>query len=76
MGKRLLGCAIGVLFNGATMNSIVSSGQGGGKTIALKLVVDAWLILGALSAAVLMGGLGGFIPAVNAMRLKPLESLR
>jgi ABC-type antimicrobial peptide transport system permease subunit len=72
----LIGCAIGLLFNGATMNSIVSSGQGGGKTIALKLVVDGWLLLGALSAAVLMGGLGGFIPAFNAMRLKPLESLK
>jgi putative ABC transport system permease protein len=72
----LLGCAIGACFHGYTMNSIVSAGQGGGKSIALKLVVDGWLILGGLCAAVLMGGVGGFIPAVNAMRLKPLESLR
>ncbi len=72
----LIGCAIGACFNGYTMNSIVSSGQGGGKSIALKLVIDGWLILGGLSAAILMGGVGGLIPAVHAMRLKPLESLR
>ena len=58
------------------MNSIVSSGQGGGTSIALKLVIDGWLVFGGLSAAVLMGGVGGLIPAVSAMRLKPLELLR
>ncbi len=72
----IVGCALGYLVNGATANSIVSSGQGGGKSIALKLVVDLWIILGGLSASMVMGALGGLIPSLNAMRLRPLESLR
>src|SRR5262249_52687114 len=35
----LIGCALGYLCDGWTATSIISSGQGGGKTVVLKLVV-------------------------------------
>ena len=42
----------------------------------LKLVVDAnTLTLGCL-LALAMGALGGLLPAVSAVRLRPLEALR
>jgi putative ABC transport system permease protein len=72
----LIGCAVGSLCNGWTATSIVGSGQGGGKSVVLKLVVD-WRILAAgMGFSLIMGTLGGLIPALSAMRLRALESLR
>jgi putative ABC transport system permease protein len=72
----ILGCALGSLCNGVTATSVVSSGQGGGKSIILKLVVDANVIGVSLLFTFIMGAVGGLVPALSAMRLKPLESLR
>ncbi len=73
----LLGCAIGFLANGWTATSIVSGGQGGGgKFVVLELVIGADTLLAGLLLALAMGAVGGFLPAISAMRLKPLESLR
>ena len=72
----LLGCALGSLANGYTASSIVSSGQGGGKSVVLKLVVDGRILLAGLGFSLLMGCLGGLVPALSAMRLKPLEAVR
>lgn len=72
----VLGCAIGFLFNGITASSVVASQQGGGKSVVLQLVVDGSVLMPALLFALVMGAVGGLIPSVNAMRLKPLESLR
>jgi ABC-type antimicrobial peptide transport system permease subunit len=72
----VLGCALGSLANGWTATSIVSSGQGGGKTVMLKLVVDGKILLAGMGFSLLMGCVGGLIPALSAMRLKPLESVR
>jgi putative ABC transport system permease protein len=72
----LLGCALGYLANGWTASSIVGSGQGGGKSVVLKLVVDANILAAGLLLTLVMGGLGGLLPALSAMRQKPLESLR
>jgi hypothetical protein len=72
----LLGCALGYLANGWTASSIVGSGQGGGKSVMLKLVVDGNILATGLLLTLIMGGLGGLLPALSAMRLKPLESLR
>jgi putative ABC transport system permease protein len=72
----LIGCALGSLCNGWTANSIVSSGQGGGKSVVFQLVVSPLIISGGLGFSVLMGALGGLLPALSAMRMKPLESLR
>jgi putative ABC transport system permease protein len=72
----LLGIAIGSLCHGFTASSIAGSGQGGGKSVVLKLVVDQYILATGLGFALVMGALGGLIPALSAMRLKPLESLR
>lgn len=71
-----IGCALGFLTDGWTANSIVSSGQGGGKSVALRLLVSADTLATGMLVALLMGGLGGFLPALTAMRQRPLESLR
>jgi cell division protein FtsX len=72
----LIGCGLGYLVDGAEATSILSSGQGGGKTVVLKLIVDANIIGTGMLFALLMGLIGGFFPAWSAMRLRLLESLR
>jgi putative ABC transport system permease protein len=72
----LVGCALGFLCNGFTVTSIVGSGQGGGKSVILKLVVDAKVLGAGVLLTFIMGAVGGLVPALSAMRLKPLESLR
>jgi ABC-type lipoprotein release transport system permease subunit len=72
----LLGCALGSLCNGISATSVVG-GQGGfGKTVILRLTVDGNTLGIGLLLTVLMGVVGGLVPALSAMRLKPLESLR
>jgi ABC-type antimicrobial peptide transport system permease subunit len=72
----LIGCAVGLLADGWTANSIVSSGQGGGKFVVLKLIVDWQILASAMMLSLAMGALGGLIPALNTLRLRPLETLR
>jgi ABC-type lipoprotein release transport system permease subunit len=73
----IAGCMLGYLCNGVTATSIVSSGAGGGgKSVILRLVVDATTIGYGLLLTLIMGSVGGLVPALSAMRLKPLESLR
>ena len=73
----LVGCLIGYMFNGYKVTSIVSSGNGpAGKAVVFRIVVD-WGVLGiGLMLSMMMGFFGGLIPALSAMRFKPLESLR
>ncbi len=73
----LIGCAIGFLFNGYRVTSVVSGGGGPGvKAVVFHIVVD-WGVLGiGLALSMMMGFVGGLIPALSAMRFKPLESLR
>ncbi len=72
----LLGCAVGYLADGWTASSIVSGGAGGGKSVVLKLTVDANVLATGIVFTLVMGALGGLLPALTAMRTKPLESLR
>jgi ABC-type antimicrobial peptide transport system permease subunit len=72
----LLGCAIGSLCDGASATSMMSSGQGGGKSVMLKLAVDARILASGLIFSLGMGCIGGLLPALSAMRLKPLEAIR
>lgn len=74
----LLGCAVGSLADGYTANSIVSAGPGGGggKFVVLRLDVDLEIMLTGLVMSLLMGLAGGLLPALSAMRLRPLESMR
>ncbi len=72
----LLGCALGSLFNGRTATGIVGAVGSFGKSVQVSLVVDAnTLALGVL-LTLFMGLLGGLLPSLWAMRLKPLESMR
>jgi ABC-type lipoprotein release transport system permease subunit len=73
----LIGCAIGSLANGWSASSVISSGQGGGgKSIVLTLIVDATILSAGMVFALAMGCLGGLIPALSAMRTKPLDAVR
>ena len=64
-------------FDGLTVTSIISSGQGGGgKTVVLRLIFDLQVLAVGAIFTLYMGALGGFIPAFSAMRLRPLESLK
>jgi ABC-type antimicrobial peptide transport system permease subunit len=72
----LLGCALGLLCNGLTATSVVAGTQGFGKTVVLKLAVTPDTIAIGVFLTLIMGLLGGLLPALAAMRLRPLESLR
>jgi ABC-type antimicrobial peptide transport system permease subunit len=71
-----LGCAIGMMADGWSATSVVSSGPGGGKFVVLRLAVDADIIATGLLLTLGMGVLGGVFPALSAVVQKPLESLR
>jgi ABC-type antimicrobial peptide transport system permease subunit len=72
----LVGCALGFVLNGVTMTSIVQGGGSGGKSVVLQLVVDGNIVATGLVFTLVMGLVGGLVPALSAMRLRPLESLR
>lgn len=66
-----LGASLGLLINGASLNMAL-----GAKSVAFALQVDQTTLLLALGFTYVMGLLGGLLPAVAAMRVSPLESLR
>lgn len=72
----LIGCAIGSLANGWSATAQLQGSSGGGKSVMLKLVVDAAVIGEGMMFAVLMGCVGGLLPALSAIRLKVLDSIR
>jgi hypothetical protein len=75
----LLGCALGALgtvASGGKMTSIIGSEGGWGKTVELRLLVTANTVLIGVLLSMVMGFKGGLFPALSAMRLKPLESMR
>jgi ABC-type lipoprotein release transport system permease subunit len=72
----LLGCVVAMLlFDGASATSLVSSGAGG-KTVVLRLTVDGTILALGLIFALFMGAIGGLVPSLSAMLVRPLESLR
>jgi cell division protein FtsX len=75
----LLGCALGALgtvASGGKMTSIIGNDGGWGKTVELQLLVTANTVLIGVLLSMLMGLKGGLFPALSAMRLRPLESMR
>lgn len=72
----LLGCALGALTHGWSASSQLSSGQGGGRSVLLTLVVDARVLAVGMGFSLLMGCIGGLIPALSGVRLKLLEALK
>jgi ABC-type lipoprotein release transport system permease subunit len=71
-----LGVLIGYLFHGVEQTSFVTSGQGGGKTVVFTMVVNRTVLTYAAAFILVMGALGGLLPALSAMRLKVLDALR
>ena len=71
-----IGCALGYLVDGMSATSQISSGAGGGKSIVLKLVVDGKILGAGMGFALVMGCVGGLLPALSAIRMKLLDSLR
>ncbi len=72
----LAGIALGSLLDGRQMISNVSSGQGGGKTVIMRLAVDGDIVICGLLFTMVMGRLGGLVPSLSAMRLGILDSLK
>jgi len=72
----LVGGAIGVGLGigiGKTFEVIGGSSIGFGL---LKVYTPAWLIIGALAFAFIIGSLAGTLPAIRASKLKPVDALR
>jgi hypothetical protein len=72
----VLGCALGSLCHGLSATSNIASGPGGGKSVVIRLIVDGWVLSIGMGFALFMGCVGGLVPALSAMRLGALESLR
>ncbi len=64
--------------DGRSSVSMLSAGGGGpgGKSVALTINVDAQVIAMGMLFTLVMGRLGGLVPALSAMRIKILDSLR
>jgi ABC-type lipoprotein release transport system permease subunit len=71
-----IGLALGYLVNGMEQKGMISSGAGGGKFVVFKMTVDAWVLKLCIGFTLAMGLLGGLLPALSAMRLKLLDTLR
>jgi hypothetical protein len=72
----MLGCALGYLANGVTTNSVVDTSGGAIKRVSFKMVVDGNTLAAAVLFTLVMGLLGGLLPALSAMRQRPLDALR
>ncbi|HWG43122.1 MAG TPA: FtsX-like permease family protein [Gemmataceae bacterium] len=67
----LLGVALGAATNGLTRSASI-----GARQIDFAFRVDVGILAFAALFSVIMGILGGLLPALSAMRIKPLEALR
>ncbi|QDU19911.1 ABC transporter permease [Urbifossiella limnaea] len=72
----MLGCVIGFAADGMEARSQLSSGAGGGKSVSLRMVVDYQTVAAGMLFTLVMGRLGGLVPALSAMRMEILDSLR
>ncbi|HEY7309502.1 MAG TPA: ABC transporter permease [Gemmataceae bacterium] len=66
----LLGVALGAATNGLTRSASI-----GARQIDFAFRVDAGILTFAALFTLVMGILGGLLPALSAMRIKPLEAL-
>ncbi len=67
----IVGSCLGYCVNGLSVNSVLST-----KAVAFAFSVDASSIAVALGFTLLLGVIGGLLPAIAAMRIDPLQSLR
>lgn len=70
------GCLAGSLVHGTKAASVVGGTQGGGKFVVLEMTVSGDILAVGLTLALAMGLVGGVVPAVRAMLIRPLETLR
>ena len=61
---------------GATSSALLGSGPGGGKSVVVRLAIEWWILGVGMLLALYMGILGGVLPALSAMRTRPLQALR
>ncbi len=66
-----LGSSLGFLLNGLSQNANIGS-----RTVEFSFQVDIWIVIYCLLFSIVMGIGGGLLPAMSAMRIKPLEALR
>lgn len=67
----MLGSLLGYALNGLTLETAV-----GAKKVAFAFQIDAQVLTTVIMFTVVMGLVGGLLPALSAMRIKPLEALR
>jgi ABC-type lipoprotein release transport system permease subunit len=67
----VLGCALGSAAHGWSASSLV-----GNRNMTFRLLVDGETLSLALLFTVGMGALGGLLPALSTVRVRPLETLR
>jgi putative ABC transport system permease protein len=67
----VLGCALGYQVNGWAVTSFLEN-----RTLVFRMIVDANTLAVGMLFTLSMGGVGGVLPALSAMRVKPLEALR
>ncbi|MBA4066521.1 MAG: hypothetical protein C0501_23015 [Isosphaera sp.] len=72
----VLGCLLGLAADGWEAASTLSGGQGGGKSVTLTMSVDYQILAAGMLFTLVMGRLGGLVPALSAMRTEILDSLR
>ncbi|HUR52998.1 MAG TPA: ABC transporter permease, partial [Gemmataceae bacterium] len=72
----LVGCVLGYLANGFEASSTLQGGGGAAKSISLKMLVDYQTIAAGMLFTLVMGRLGGLVPALSAMRMEILDSLK
>ncbi len=71
----LLGCVLGALANDLAATSVVSSPSGGGKYVDFQLWVSPETLACGMLLALIMCLLGGLLPALSAMRKRPLDAV-
>jgi cell division protein FtsX len=72
----VVGSLLGYLVNGVSASTMVGSNDGVPKSVIFEMVVEPSTLALGLLFTLIMGALGGLLPAWTAMRLRPLESLR
>lgn len=73
----IIGCAAGSLAHGWQAASVISRNEpGSSKFVVLEMIVSGDIIAAGLAVALVIGLIGGVIPSIRAMLVRPLESLR
>jgi ABC-type antimicrobial peptide transport system permease subunit len=72
-----LGCTLGCLSHGWQATSVISRNEpGSSKFVVLEMAVTGDTIAVGLAVALVIGLLGGLLPSIKAMFVRPLETLR